>query len=407
MNDNLGKIIKLNRIQLGLKQDFISSKANISKSHLSRMERNKEKISIEVAQNFFEFMGIEYTSDNLSDEFENLFYEFYKSYAFDLNYEQAYNELYKYKDKIRSTTSYPKFLLAEMIYSIIHLKHYHISKYELLEEYFEYLESYQLQLYYIFKGLSSRKRNDNMEALKMYKIAERYIGNDISNSMLYYHISIVMQNLNILSESYDYIQKAKQLFVDILNLRRQVLSEFQIALIETSRNNYDKGIKIYRRCIEAFKQLNMNYDIKIAYNNLLWTYLKSKQYDQILLLKDEVLRFVGKSHSIYFYLSYTYYVKGDIDKAKRYIKLAKESLDHPTVYMEAMIKAFSGLLSKSSLEKKEKYLKEAYHCAILNQDRDVEIFSLELLTNFYLQNGHHQDAIAYQQRLLECYKEKC
>ena len=245
------------------------------------------------------------------------------------------------------------------------------------------------------------------EALEMYRLAERNVGNDVSNSMLYYHISIVLQNLNILSESYDYIQKAKQLFVDTLNLRRLVLSEFQIAIIETSRNNYEKGIKIYSSCIKAFEQLNMITQIKDTYNNLLWTYIKSKQFDQILHLEDEVLNVVGENHSIYFFLSYTYYIKGDMAMAKKYIKLAKESLYQPTVYMEAMIKAFSVLLSKSSLERKEKYLKEAYRCAILNQDRDVEIFSLQLLIDFYLQNEHHQDAIVYQQRLLECYKEKC
>lgn len=407
MNGNLGKIIKLNRKQLNLKQDYLSCKAKISKSYLSRLERNKEKISFDVAKKIFNVMDLRISNEDIYEKFEYDFWMFYQDVAFNYDIDASYQRLQSYSSYIKSTTSYPKYLLGEMIFKIIYFNMTDVSTYHYLENYFEYLENYQIQLYYMYLGIAFRKKKMHKEALEMYRLAERNVGNDVSNSMLYYHISIVLQNLNILSESYDYIQKAKQLFVDTLNLRRLVLSEFQIAIIETSRNNYEKGIKIYSSCIKAFEQLNMITQIKDTYNNLLWTYIKSKQFDQILHLEDEVLNVVGENHSIYFFLSYTYYIKGDMAMAKKYIKLAKESLYQPTVYMEAMIKAFSVLLSKSSLERKEKYLKEAYRCAILNQDRDVEIFSLQLLIDFYLQNDHHQDAIVYQQRLLECYKEKC
>ncbi|UTY40425.1 helix-turn-helix domain-containing protein [Allocoprobacillus halotolerans] len=59
MEQYIGKIVRLNRKQEKLKQEYICVKTGIARSQLSRYERNKEKISTDNIKNIFQVMNIE------------------------------------------------------------------------------------------------------------------------------------------------------------------------------------------------------------------------------------------------------------------------------------------------------------------------------------------------------------
>lgn len=76
MINNFGGIIKLNRIQQGLTLDYISYKTGISKSQISRIERNKEQITFENVVKIFSVMNIEVSNENFETQFEKDFQTF-------------------------------------------------------------------------------------------------------------------------------------------------------------------------------------------------------------------------------------------------------------------------------------------------------------------------------------------
>lgn len=402
---NIGKIIKLNRIQLDIKQEYFINKKIVSQTQLSRIEGNKLIPSHEQAKKLFESMDIQYCEDDIYDQFEKDFLTFYRNIAYDDVCEEAYQKLLSYDSQIRSTVSYPKYLLVKMIYAILFSDVQDIKQYTFLENYFEYLESYQIQLYYIYLGIYFRRKRNYQNSLDNYETAEQYKGNQLSKSMLYYHKSIAYRNLGFISQSYHYIQEAKSFFVDQVNLKRIVSSEFQIAIIEAARNHYDKAIEKYFLCIKAFQQLNMIQNMKSVYNNILWTYIRAKKYEEIIQFIPEVLK-VRKDGNIYFYISFAYYQLNQLSKAKEYIHLAKNSCNQVIPYMNSMIQTLYVLIYSHSFDKKEKNLFMSYDKALETHDQEVIIFVLELLIDFYYQYGKIHKAYEYQNILLKHYQTR-
>ena len=96
----------------------------------------------------------------------------------------------------------------------------------------------------------------------------------------------------------------------------------------------------------------MKMNIVYTYNNLIWGYVRSEKYEKVFEYCDEALELELNKHCIYFYMSVAAYKLNQIDKAREYIKLARETMDEPTKYMETMIKAYQILMMK---EKKNIY----------------------------------------------------
>lgn len=287
MLNEYGKIIKLNRELLCIKQDYICSKIGISKSHLSRMERNKENISLENVKSIFKAMDIEMANQNINEIFEEDFFKFYKNIAYDLDCQNEYQKIQSYSKYIKSSFSYVKYLLAQMIYSIVKNKDYNCKSYFYIENYLEYLESYQIQLFYDYIAFIFYCNKQYNHAIHYFQKAKSFKGNDISQSMLYYHQSLNYRHIGKLSEALQYSIKANHLFSETLNIRRLALSKIQQANIEANKRNFESSINIMLQCIQSLLMLNMRGDISYVYNNLLWTYLLWGKYDKVIELKDE------------------------------------------------------------------------------------------------------------------------
>ena len=153
MIESIGGIIKLNRIQNELTLKYVSYKTGLSKGYLSRVERNKEGISFENVQKIFSLMGIEFSTEKIDEKFENDFYQFINDVIYMKDFEKSFLKLKVYEKNIYSSFSYIKYLLAEMIYNINIYDSINITDYFYIEEYFDYLESYQIVLFYDYIGV--------------------------------------------------------------------------------------------------------------------------------------------------------------------------------------------------------------------------------------------------------------
>ena len=97
-------------------------------------------------------------------------------------------------------------------------------------------------------------------------------------------------------------------------------------------------------------------NIVYTYNNLIWGYVRLKNMKKYL---NTVMKHWNQnliSIAYIFYMSVAAYKLNQIDKAREYIKLARETMDEPTKYMETMIKAYQIYLSNANDERKEKHL---------------------------------------------------
>lgn len=405
MLQSYGGIIKLNRIKQNIKQDYICYKTGISKSHLSRMERNIDNISDNTAKMIFESIDLNLYCIDINDDFERDFIKFYEDIVFLRDFEYSFSKIKYYYPNIQTSLSYVKYLLAEMIYTIMKSDNNNIYTYLFLEDFFDYLEPYQIQIFYDCLGLICYDNKKYSEALSYYSRAEQFNGNDLSKSMLYYHISISAKHLRELSLALQFANKAKELCFLILNLKRLLYIMSHIANIESDLKNYHKSEIINLQCINALKDLNMNENIIICYNNLLWTYILWSKYKKVIDLEKEIIDITNSDHCICFYLSFSYHKLGNDNQARKYIQLAKTNLKKPTNYMKTMIHSFSIYLSNASLAHKENSLLKIYDAAIKSNDKNIEIFILNFIVDFYKENQIIDKAFLYQEKLLTCYKE--
>lgn len=405
MEKSLGKIIKLNRQLLKIKQEYICSVTGLSKSYYSRMERNKENISEKIAKNIFQSMGIKVLENDITEIFEKDFYAFYLDIAYDNDCTDSYQKVMSYTHGIQSTSSYVKYLLVQMIFHVLNDENCHIKDYMYLEDYLEYLETYQMQLYYDYIGVWLYHLGQFSESNRYFEIAETYKGNIISESMLYYHTSINLRQMGNLTLSNEYNMKAIDYFSQSLNIIRLICSKIQQTNIEIERRNYEIAEKMSYQCIDALKRVNLNNRILIVYNNLLWMYIHWEKYEKIIMAEKELVQNSIQDHCIYFYLSYAYEKIGKHDEAKKYIKLAKKYLNNPTLYMKTMIQTYSVYLSNASIDKKEKYLLKVYQVAKESHNKDLKIFTLSILTDFYKEHDMIEKLAMYQEKLLKSYKQ--
>ncbi len=400
----IGKIIKLNRIQENIKQVYIVDSLEFSNSYYSRVENNVNILDEERTKEIFELMNIEYTGEDIEEEFEKVFYEYNKKFSYYEDYNPAYEKIESYYPRIRSTTSYPKYLLAKMIYLIKIRENFDIADYFFLEDYFEYLDSYHIQLYYDMIGNYYVNKEDFKKSLEYFNKALNQRGNPLTTSMLFYHVSMTYVSLGRFSDSLRYLEEAKQYFVKSLNIKRYLMVEFLIGLVNQNMNNVEYGLKKYFECLEAFKILKMKRQIHNTYNSILWTYMKDGQYENVLKIKDEALNEISDDAYFYFMIAYTYYKMNDIENAKNYIQQAQSFLHLcDDDFKITIIKALYTLLYDNNEKHRETVLIKVYQAAIKCQDQEVEQFSLHMLCDYYRKQQHIDKVNHYMKLLIDCH----
>lgn len=406
MIESIGGIIKLNRIQNELTLKYVSYKTGLSKGYLSRVERNKEGISFENVQKIFSLMGIEFSTEKIDEKFENDFYQFINDVIYMKDFEKSFLKLKVYEKNIYSSFSYIKYLLAEMIYNINIYDSINITDYFYIEEYFDYLESYQIVLFYDYIGVYFYYNNLHTEAIMYYDKAMMYKGNQYSSAMLNYHKSISLTCIERLTEAFDCAIQVRESFCEQLNLRRLVSISFQIAVIYCHMRNYKKSEEINLKCIEMFEELQMQKSVISTYNNLFWDYICAQEYNKILSKKDEALLRSNNDVRILFYISFAYYQLNNLSLAKKYIKKAKNNISSISdQYFIDIIQAFYVLLSDSSYKRKEKKLFNIYKTSKKIQNIQTTLFILEIIKDFYKKYNKQDKYIQCLEKLNKSYKQ--
>ena len=406
METNIGKIVKLHRIRQKIKQEYMAKKLGITTSTYSRFENNLFVLEDEQIEKAFSVLDIDYIKEDISEEFEKAVYAFFKSAAENSDFQKSYKKVSLFYINIISSILLPKYLVAEMYCKVREEIEFDITEYFFLEDYLEYLEPYQVQLYYDAIGMYYRLEELHQTSILYFKRALEYIGNSLSVSMVSYHLSIAYRNVGKLSDAVRYMEEAKVYFVKTLNLRRLVMAEFEIGLINQNMNNVEYGIQKYFDCLDAFKMLDMKPEVHNTYNSILWTYMKDGQYDNVLKIKDEALNAVNDDPYFYFMIAYTYYKMNDLKNAKQYSVHAKSLLHNCNdAFKINVIKALHVILKTKDACKKESALLKVYDKALECQDHEVIKFTLDWLCEFYKEEQDVENLNKYLMLAIEWHKK--
>ena len=108
MEYKMGKIIKLNRIQLKIKQEYLAKKLDMANSYYSRVENNVHDLNENQIMKVFDALGLDYDQDNQCNDFEVDFLQFTKDIICCYDIEDSFNKLESYYPNIRTSISYPK-----------------------------------------------------------------------------------------------------------------------------------------------------------------------------------------------------------------------------------------------------------------------------------------------------------
>lgn len=395
----LGGIIKINRIQKGLTLKYISYKTGLSISYLSKVERNLEGINEKNISNIFKLMDIEVYNENIFKSYEQEFQKFCRDVVFTLDFHQSYKILLKYEKYIHSSHYYISYLLAKFIYSISSNQIVKPKEYLFIEKYLYYLEDYQIQIYYYYLAVTYYMMDNFNQALEYYYISEKYKGTTLTRAMLNYHLATTLVYKGNVSKAIECACYSRDIFAKTGNIKRLVAINGLIAYAYSLSGNYKEATELFLSCIEGFQALSMKPQLMSAYNNLLYHYIRTENYQEIIDYIPSIPKEYLLDPRIDFYNALAFYKLDQMNQSKYYIKEAKHKCGKTTSrYTKSCIRTLETLLSHANMERKEKAMLNMKKVAYDSNDKDAILIVLKLIKDFYKESGQDE-------KMMECIAE--
>lgn len=262
MEKLIGGIIRFNREQLGYSIKKVSQEVGVSDGYISRIERNNENPTEEMKKKIFESLNVTYCEENIEDQFENDFRIFYDDVVYTRDFQKSYDVILAYSHIIKSTSSYIKYLVADMVYKGMINQKVNPKDYQFIAGYFDYLEDYQKQIYYDYMGIFSKSMEKTIDALNYYSLAFQYKGIDESKAMVNYHMSMDLKRAGEIQKAIEVAIISRDIFARIVNLKRLTAVSGLLASLYSISGDYEKAELIFMNCIYAFQLIQMEGQLK-------------------------------------------------------------------------------------------------------------------------------------------------
>lgn len=407
----LGTIYKLHRIEYGLTLSEVAPLIGVSLSKLSDFENNKTQLPLETIYKLYSFIEIDakFPDDNekvIDQSFKDLYNSILKLNG---KSEFCYSQFFNIRDYIYCTSSYIIWILGKFVYHTyfptVDLYDYQVLI-KTLSDHLELLPSVFRQIYYDTLGIYHKDKHELKEAEFYFDRALQELGTTQTLAMVYYHKSMVLNQLGGLTDSLACVVKAKKLFDQDLNLKRSIMANVSLGVVNVRLGNYLRGEKAYFQCLEAMGFVEFD-NVIIVYNNLVWSYILSEQYEKAIEYSMKALNIDKEFPYIYFYLSYASWKINDRKAAIHYIQDATIIRNQCDPYGNAIIQAFSIYINKKlSISKTEKMFLVAYKEAKKLNDYQLQIFVYELIVDLYVENNNEKKIFEYKNKLLDLYKRR-
>lgn len=407
---SLGMIFHIYRINKNITLKDLTS-LNLSLSKLSDFENNKTQLPIDVVKKLYAFIGIEAEFPHDSDEITNNLFDalYYGILAVETDVDEKFAQLLNIKSKVRYTDAYISWLLGELAYKVFCVPdkeyNYNIIINILLDN-IEILKSTYKRICFDTIGVYLKNQNRLEEAKSYFDRGLNECGTPQTAAMIFYHKSMVENQLGDLTSSMLSITEAKRIFDQNLNIKRSVMSHIALGIVNVRQGNYEKGIEIYMQCLAAIKLVPIKNTIAI-YNNLIWSYILSENFEEALIWGIKAINIFSEFSSLYFYVAYANWKLDKIKESIYYITQATSQNNYENPYMKSIILAFSTYIKHTlSTYKIEKMFLIAYKEAKKINDYQLQIFIYEILVNIFAQKKNEKKELFYKSCLLNLYKYK-
>lgn len=392
MTNHYGGIFKINRLEQNVvlegivrivDQDIIKIK---NTGVLSNIERQKDTLKEDKVAYLFSLLNLDFDlskQDEINEIVEKYFNLIIDKRIENMNYEQDYNYIVSRENEIKTSLSYPKYLLIKLNVSL-HQQLNNID-YDLifntLLEHKDYLENYQISNLYFNKGLYLIDKLKYLEALEWFNEAMKYSIPTNYKGIIHFQRSTAFDRLGEHILAIEDTNKAKECFDKILCYKKSLACYFKMGVCYAQIGKLEEAKQIYYNLIHKSKEYGREDLLPLVQNNLCWVDIREKDYESLVDNAKKLLNYDTKKPDAYFYLSWGYAHINQLDQAKENIILAKQYKDHCDSYMARMITIYARYFSlRSKVENIKRDLYELYSSMKKKHfNHSATVFVLEML----------------------------
>ncbi|MEG0077263.1 helix-turn-helix domain-containing protein [Anaerorhabdus sp.] len=389
-SDYLGIVIRKRRKELGLKTEQLAKKANYSRSHISRVENGTIDVNDEVYSVIFKILGITYKSNVDSTEFNNDIEKILNMFLFNDVDRKFIEKVIKSSEKYICSKSYPKYLIANMIYKI--------NFYPLSDETEKYInemtkiaELYnQKEKQIVYDYIGCYYMDSNFELAKEYFNKALECGKyKHATSLLYYHLGMLYFRLGSYFEAYEFCRKAFDEFSLELNYKRMFYTKLHMAIINSKSGNYDNAYSLFNEMIHNPNHTDVQ--LQLVYGNLCWLLIKKSKFDEALIY---ALKSSKNYPDYYFHLTIIYIALNQNENANRIIidGLSKLKDEFQRNKLKILKKSIDGETKDQAYEE---LLIETYNYIYNNKDSESILYIKNLLIDYYKTKHAYKEMYKY------------
>lgn len=260
--NQLGNIIRINRLSQNMSVRSLAESVGIEFSQLSKIERGIESSNEFVLEAIFEALDIHYQEllsflDYSNQETKTLYRDIiYRKPLSDI--EEKITAL----NKRSSTIAYDlDIMLVNLFFSLVY-DHVIINQEKILNLLNKIIDTVTLehkQLIYYLNGLYAKQQQQYNKALEYYCLADAIYIDQPIQSMILYHKGLIYKSIGDLFEAYDYLCQSKRLFENNHNYIRSALCSQSIADIFLLTGKYQKAQTMYKDLLPIYHQLGLSF----------------------------------------------------------------------------------------------------------------------------------------------------
>ena len=399
----IGHIIRYERTKDNIKLCELASSINKSKQYLSEIENGSKKISYSTIIEIFNKLNIEFKFE-YSEAVDEYFFEFSELFYFH-DLANAKNKLRQisYNKNFKYSWNYPSVILSQYILDA--MEYQNDINPEELENLYSLLSKSQQTLYYFFRATLEYSVKNDKESIKFYECANETVGSIPSyQAIINTGLALVYDRNNCLLKAIDYNQQAYLQFTSHNNTERAIACELHIGNEYSKLFFLDMAIEQYKITLRDAKRFNVLRIIDLVYRNLAVSYLYNDDYTDAIMIALDGIKVVKNPAVLYYVLSWSYYELHKKQLSIRYLEKLKE-LDNRTPYLEKIIliqtiKMNYGKCAKEYIE----VLLDFYNYNLENEMAAEQIFSLNLIVEFFDLKKDYKNAYLYSSILLKYYR---
>ncbi|MBI9011137.1 MAG: helix-turn-helix transcriptional regulator [Clostridiales bacterium] len=276
----LGSIIKVNRLLQNMSQTSLVEGICVP-SYLSRIENAEIIPSIEVVNEIFKALNLEYFDDpefilenkQLFDDYIHALLEGELGLASEL-----YETINRDEKKLMCSPIIIEFLLVKYLRLVDSEQRDEIAAVDrLLVSILDYMDTDQLHIYMLYKGIDLRDVDREFKTAETcFKKAET----EKITGKVHHELAKLYFEWGNMILALDYINKAQNLYSEEGNIMGLIAVNMIKGQIFVYENQYATGIKYLTKCAKLFRRIKEPTYETYIYNHLAWAYILDGQLDR-------------------------------------------------------------------------------------------------------------------------------